>query len=297
VHRGEHRFEHCVFKDIPRFFSASDTLVLNDTRVLPVRMRCRRQSGGAVEVFLLRRKHGLVFQAMFRPGRVRIGETLFFEGKDISCTRTGEDEVEFFARGEAEVYAAGEVPLPPYIKRQPEAIDRTHYQTVYARHDGSVAAPTAGLHFTEDVLRQIPARCAYLTLHVGYATFKAVEAEDVVSHPMGREWYCISDEAQRMVRQARESSGRVIATGTTACRALESWAGTGIACGETDLFIYPGYAFSLVDGLITNFHLPKTTLFMLVCALCGTELAHRAYQEAIREKYDFYSYGDAMMVL
>jgi S-adenosylmethionine:tRNA ribosyltransferase-isomerase len=191
------------------------------------------------------------------------------------------------------------MPLPPYIKRFPQASDRSDYQTVYAKKEGAIAAPTAGMHFTKDLLKKIEvkgAKLAFLTLHVGYGTFHPVKQEDITQHKMEKEYFNISPEAQRQLNEALAQKNRIIAIGTTALRSIETYA-SGQKEGYTDLFIYPGYRFRIVDCLLTNFHLPRTTLFMLSCAFAGTDLIKKAYQEAIEKKYRFYSYGDAMLIL
>jgi len=305
VDRASSKLEHKLFKDITGYFRSGDILVLNDTKVLRCRLKGNRISGGKVEVFLLKRKSGLIFEAMIKPARIRVGEKIVFPNSPITCTLLSRNEVSFIAQDPQDVYKLGVIPLPPYIKREALDSDSEDYQTVYARHDGSVASPTAGLHFTPELLEEIKNAgidIAYVTLHVGLATFKPVSAEDITQHRMGQEFFTISQEAQKKLGKFREptlpdpGSGRVIAVGTTSCRTLETFA-SGQNEGYTNLFIYPGYKFSLTDCLLTNFHLPKTTLFMLVCAFCGEELAKLAYAQAVKEKYRFYSYGDAMLIL
>jgi S-adenosylmethionine:tRNA ribosyltransferase-isomerase len=300
VNRREGTIEHRVFRDIKDYLLPGDLLVLNNTKVRTCRLRGTRKTGGKVEVFLLRQKEGLCFDCMLKPGRLRQGEVVGFKGSPITCTLTGINEVTFQAPDAGAVYALGEIPLPPYIKRPLEASDAEYYQTVYAEFDGSVAAPTAGLHFTPALLDGIKKNgvgLAYVTLHVGLGTFKSVTAEDIRQHVMGEEYYTVPGLTQDALAQARARGvGRIIAVGTTTCRTLESYA-LGKKSGFTDLFMYPGYRFNLVDGILTNFHLPRTTLFMLVCALAGTPLVRRAYEEAVKEKYRFYSYGDAMLVV
>jgi S-adenosylmethionine:tRNA ribosyltransferase-isomerase len=258
---------------------------------------------------LLNRKNGLTFNALLKPGRLKPGEKIIFNGQDISAQLTARDEVSFSAHSPEDIYELGTMPLPPYIKRKAQDSDRVDYQTVYARYDGSVAAPTAGLHFTPELLTAIRAggvNLAYITLHVGHATFKPVKSEDITAHKMEKEYFTVPQAAEELIQETRAGKGRVIATGTTACRSLEAYA-AGNRGGYTDLFIYPGYKFKLVDGLLTNFHLPRTTLFMLVSAFCaagasasggaGIGLIKKAYQEAIEKKYRFYSYGDAMLII
>ena len=299
VHRASGKIEHRTFQDITEYLRKDDLLALNDTRVVSCRLLGNRATGGKAEVFLLKEKGGLVFEALLKPGRLKAGETIAFAGSTVTCEITGKHEARFRAKNTEEVYALGTVPLPPYIKREAEASDAEDYQTVYARENGSVASPTAGLHFTEALLEKIRkggTEICFLTLHVGLATFKPVSCEDITKHPMGKEYCIIPDGAAAALADARTRNGRVIAVGTTACRSLETYA-SGVREGYTDLFIYPGYEFKLVDCLLTNFHLPKTTLFMLVCAFAGTALAHKAYAEAIKEHYRFYSYGDAMLII
>ena len=321
--RSTGKIEHKIFKDITGYFSSADLLVLNDTKVLRCRLLGNRVSGGKVEIFLLKQKQGLVFEAMIRPARIKVGEKIIFADSRIIASLVARNEVSFTAGGVAEIYAQGVIPLPPYIKRSAEDLDSEYYQTVYARHDGSVASPTAGLHFTPgllDEIRNMGVGITYVTLHVGQATFKPVSSEDITKHRMGREIFTINEETLRILDKFRKQTiptpgvgmvtpgvgtgkpviapeaGRVFAVGTTSCRTLEAFA-SGQKQGETELFIYPGYKFRMVDCLLTNFHLPKTTLFMLVCAFCGLDLAKRAYSEAVKEKYRFYSYGDAMLII
>ncbi|RKY32947.1 MAG: tRNA preQ1(34) S-adenosylmethionine ribosyltransferase-isomerase QueA [Candidatus Omnitrophota bacterium] len=298
--RKSGKIEHRYFKDVTEYFKKDDLLVLNDTKVLPARLIGSRQTGGKVELLLLENKEGLKFSALIKPGRLKLNEKIIFNGTGLSCKITGKKEVTFHAESLQQIYAHGLMPLPPYIKRKPEESDFSDYQTVYARKQGSVASPTAGLHFTRDLLekiRSLNVNSAYITLHVSYATFKPVRCEDVASHTMEKEYYQISDQALQLIEQTRKNQKRIIAVGTTSCRSLEANFLSNKKEGFTDLFIYPGYKFSAVDCLITNFHLPRTTLFMLVSAFAGTELVKKAYQEAIDRKYRFYSYGDAMLIL
>ena len=298
--RRSGRIEHCIFRDILVYLNPGDLLVLNNTRVRTCRLRARRKTGGAVEVFLLRQKHGLCFDVMLRPARVKQGECVFFSNTGITGTLTGANEVTFDAPDADAVYSLGQIPLPPYIKREPEAMDSVYYQTVYAESDGSVASPTAGLHFTKPLLGRVMRKgvdVEHVTLHVGLGTFKPVTSEDIREHAMQEEYYTIPPRAQAALARARASrTARIVCAGTTTCRALESYA-DGRAEGSTGIFMYPGHRFRLIDCLLTNFHLPRTTLFMLVCAFAGTALAHAAYAEAVREKYRFYSYGDAMLIV
>ncbi len=291
--------KHGSFKDIINYLRKDDLLVLNDTRVLPARIIGRRLTGGKVEILLLNRKEGLVFDCLLKPARLRKQEKIVFNGNKVHCEITAKNEVTFQAPGIDAVYGLGVMPLPPYIKREPQVRDNIYYQTVYARQEGAVAAPTAGLHFTEGLLDKISslgANIAYITLHIGYATFRPVKVEDITRHKMEAEYFKIPDYAAQLVEKTHSRNGRVIAVGTTSLRALETYA-TGVKEGFTDLFIYPGYKFKAADCLLTNFHLPRTTLYMLVCAFAGDGVIKKAYSEAIAGKYRFYSYGDAMLIV
>lgn len=300
VDRKKNAITHGAFKDLAHFLSSGDTLVLNDTKVLSCRLVGKRATGGKVELLLLRQKPGLVFEALIKPGRLKTGERILFDAGRLSCEIISKDQIRFLADSAAQIYGVGVMPLPPYIKRLPEELDTSYYQTVYAKNEGAIAAPTAGLHFTDDLLATI-ASCgitnAYLTLHTGHATFKPVKTADVRRHPMEKEYYHIGEETISLIEAARKRRSKVVAVGTTSCRALETYASSGIKEGYTDLFIYPGYVFRYVDTILTNFHLPRTTLFMLVCAFADLALVRKAYQEAIAHKYRFYSYGDAMLIL
>jgi len=273
--------------------------VLNDSKVFPCRLFGRRPSGGKVEVFLLKRKEGLAFEAMVSPGRVKLNEEIIFNSGKLSARLSARNEVTFQADSEEEVYCHGVMPLPPYIKREAEELDRSYYQTVYARPLGSVAAPTAGLHFTAEILKALESSgvgIAYVTLHVGLGTFRPVKSEDITEHRMEKEYFTVPQESVKKIDASRSAAACIIAVGTTSCRVLESYA-KGEKEGETELFIYPGYKFKMIDGLLTNFHLPRSTLYMLVCGFAGNELIRKAYQEAIDKKYRFYSYGDCMLIL
>ena len=297
--RATGSLRHQIFKDIVGYLSKDDLLVLNDTKVIPARLYGKRATGGKVEVLLLKRNNGLTFDALIKPGRVRLREKIIFNGKKITGELTAKNEISFSAKDIDEIYGTGVMPLPPYIKREAEEADSVSYQTVYAKHDGSVAAPTAGLHFTQGLLSEVKSRgvnIGYLTLHVGHATFKPVKAEDITQHRMDEEYFQVPDNMPALIKETRAENSKVIAVGTTSCRTLEAYA-AGAKEGFTDLFIYPGYKFKLVDCLLTNFHLPRTTLFMLVCAFAGEKLIKKAYQEAIDKKYRFYSYGDAMLII
>jgi len=299
VDRSNGAIKHSTFKDIAQFLFKGDLLVLNDTKVLPCRLFGRRSTGGKVEILLLNRKQGGIFNCYMKPSRLRIDEKINFEDSEVFVKITGKNEVTFNTDDLSCIYRLGVMPLPPYIKRAAEDSDNIYYQTVYARNEGAVAAPTAGLHFTQGLIEEIRVKgveFAHVTLHVGAGTFKPVKADDIKEHAMDAEYFEVPESAQEEISRCHSENKRVMAVGTTSLRALESCA-KGVSSGYTDLFIYPGYKFKLVDCLMTNFHLPKTTLFMLVCAFAGEELAKKAYAEAIAEKYRFYSYGDAMLIL
>ncbi|MFH1888671.1 MAG: tRNA preQ1(34) S-adenosylmethionine ribosyltransferase-isomerase QueA [Candidatus Omnitrophota bacterium] len=292
---------HRIFREITDYFRKDDLLMLNDSKVLPSRIIGSRKTGGKVEFLLLRQKPGpgLTFEALIRPGRVKLNERVIFNGGKIYAEVTDKNEVNFSVKDAQEIYGLGVMPLPPYIKRDSEDLDNVYYQTVYASENGSIASPTAGLHFTEKLLAQIKSRgvnVAHITLHISYSTFKPVKSEDITGHKMEKEFFRINKETQESIEEVRLKKGRIFAVGTTACRSMETYA-SGDTEGYTDLFIYPGYEFKMTDCLITNFHLPRTTLFMLVCAFAGEELVKKAYHEAIDLKYRFYSYGDAMLIL
>lgn len=280
------RLEHRRFPDVVEYL-ADRIVYLNDTRVLPARLILRRLTGGRVEALLVRRLEGLRWHALLdTPRKLRPGERLRVDDRTFALLAAKEDDrwVLEFDR-EPDLARLGRAPLPPYIRRPAEPWDRERYQTVYAARDGSIAAPTAGLHFTPELLARL--RTRFLTLHVGVGTFKPVKAERVEDHRMEPEYYEIPEPP----------TGPVAAVGTTTCRALETWARTGRTCGWTDLFICPPFEFRVVRTLLTNFHLPRSTLLMLVCALAGRERILAAYAEAIRERYRFFSYGDAMLIL
>ncbi|MFA5351521.1 MAG: tRNA preQ1(34) S-adenosylmethionine ribosyltransferase-isomerase QueA, partial [Candidatus Omnitrophota bacterium] len=248
---------------------------------------------------LTRRLNGSTFSCLVQPSRTKVGEKIIFGEGKISGVLSARGQISFKQPDADVIYDYGVVPLPPYIKREPVDSDKVYYQTVYAKNEGALASPTAGLHFTEKMLADLPLQgiqLAYVTLHVGLGTFRPVRCENILEHKMEPEYFQVPDQAIAKLKQAKEDHGRVIAVGTTALRTLETYA-EGRKEGNTDLFIYPGYKFKLVDCLLTNFHLPMTTLFMLVCAFGGEKLMKQAYQEAVEKKYRFYSYGDAMLII
>ena len=303
--------EHKVFRDILQYLMPGDCLVLNDTRVIPARLLgVKEDTGAAVEVLLLKRREKDVWEALVRPGKkLRPGARVTFgdgrlRAEILDVVEEGNRLVQFSYEGiwEEVLDSLGEMPLPPYITHK--LLDKNRYQTVYAKYEGSAAAPTAGLHFTKELLAEVEAMgvdLAYVTLHVGLGTFRPVKVDNVKEHHMHSEFYQITKEAADKINRAKESGHRVICVGTTSCRTVESAAdekGRLTACsGNTDIFIYPGYRFKVLDGLITNFHLPESTLVMLVSALAGRENILSAYREAIRERYRFFSFGDAMLIV
>jgi len=286
-----------MFTDLPELIDQRDTLVLNDTRVIKARLFGRKPSGGQVEVFVERIVAPRVALALMRAGHApRAGTQVLID--DVQASVEGREgelyRVRFSDDVERVLERYGTVPLPPYITHAPGREDAERYQTVYAARPGAVAAPTAGLHFDERMLerlRERGARSATLTLHVGFGTFQPLRTDTVEAHRMHRERYSIPEQTLRAI-----AGRRVLAVGTTSLRALEAAAATGETSGETDLFIYPGYEFQVVDRLLTNFHLPKSTLLMLVCAFAGRDNILRAYQHAIEQRYRFFSYGDAMLI-
>lgn len=307
--RASGTLEHAHFYDLPRYLRRGDCLVLNDSRVLPARLIGTRTSGGSVELVLLRDLGDGKWECLSRPGRkTKPGTELIFGEGELKATvlevaEGGNRIVRFHYEGIfLEVLERlGKMPLPPYIRE--ELRDAERYQTVYSRELGSAAAPTAGLHFTPELLRQIAdmgVNIAFVTLHVGLGTFRPVKEEEVEDHPMHAEFCIVPEETARLVTETKRAGGRIVAVGTTSCRTLESFAsedGTLEPCsGWTDIFIYPGYRFKCVDALITNFHLPESTLIMLVSALAGREQILNAYRVAVEERYRFFSFGDAMLI-
>ena len=302
--------EHHHFYELPSFLRPGDCLVLNDSRVLPARLIGHRPTGGACEVLLLVDRGDKCWECLVRPGRkLRPGaQVIFGEGKELTATieeelEDGKRLVRFHYEGIfLEILEhLGKMPLPPYIKE--ELQDNERYQTVYSKVVGSAAAPTAGLHFTPELLEQIKAmgvKVCYVTLHVGLGTFRPVKAEDIQDHEMHSEFCMISQETADIINETKKNGGRVICVGTTSCRTIESFAaedGTMTErSGWTNIFIYPGYRFKVLDALITNFHLPQSTLIMLVSALAGREHVLAAYEEAVKERYRFFSFGDAMFI-
>lgn len=311
LNKSTGEFVHGTFRDIRRYLHAGDCLVLNNTKVIPARlMGTKADTGAAVEVLLLKRRADNVWETLVKPGKkARPGAVISFGGGVLTGTvldviEEGNRLIRFAYEGiwEEVLDRLGEMPLPPYITHKLKEKDR--YQTVYAKYEGSAAAPTAGLHFTNDLLGELEAmgvRTAYVTLHVGLGTFRPVKEEHITHHHMHSEAYEITKEAADTINETKARGGRVICVGTTSCRTVESAAddnGVLGACGgDTNIFIYPGYRFKVTDALITNFHLPESTLIMLVSALAGREHVLAAYEEAVRERYRFFSFGDAMLII
>ena len=304
------RTQHHVFKEVIDYLRPGDCLVLNNTKVLPARlMGVKADTGAAIEVLLLKRKEKDVWETLVKPGKkAKPGTRLVFgdgslQAEVLAIVEEGNRLIQFTYEGifEQILDRLGEMPLPPYITHKLE--DKNRYQTVYAKYEGSAAAPTAGLHFTDELLNKIVEKgveTAYVTLHVGLGTFRPVKAENLSQHHMHSEYYEVTKEAADKMNHAKASGGRIICVGTTSCRTVESAADeNGVVqpgCGNTEIFIYPGYQFKVLDCLITNFHLPESTLVMLVSALAGREQVLAAYQEAIEERYRFFSFGDAMFI-
>ncbi|MBR5510166.1 MAG: tRNA preQ1(34) S-adenosylmethionine ribosyltransferase-isomerase QueA [Lachnospiraceae bacterium] len=302
--------EHHIFKEIIDYLHPGDCLVINNTKVIPARLIGNKVGTDAkIEVLLLKRGEDNVWETLVKPGkkarpgaRISFGDGLLV-GEVLEVVEDGNRLIRFEYDGifEEILDQLGQMPLPPYITHQLQ--DKTRYQTVYAKHDGSAAAPTAGLHFTPELLEAIQKKgvnIAHVTLHVGLGTFRPVKVENILEHHMHSEFYMVEEDQAKLINETKEKGGRVIAVGTTSCRTLESATGEdGIlkaGSGWTDIFIYPGYHFKLIDCLITNFHLPESTLMMLVSALAGREQIMAAYEEAVKEKYRFFSFGDAMFI-
>lgn len=302
--------KHRIFHDIVNYLAPGDCLVLNNTKVIPARLLgVKEDTGAAIEVLLLKRREKDIWETLVRPGRkCRPGANFVFgdgllKAEVLDVVEEGNRLIQFTYDGifEEVLDKLGEMPLPPYITHKLQ--DKNRYQTVYAKYEGSAAAPTAGLHFTKELLQQMEAkgvRLAYVTLHVGLGTFRPVKEDDILDHHMHSEYYQVTEETAKLINDTRKAGNRIICVGTTSCRTVESAADeNGIVqagCGNTEIFIYPGYKFKVLDCLITNFHLPESTLMMLVSALAGREHILAAYEEAIKERYRFFSFGDAMFI-
>ena len=303
--------EHHTFRDIVSYLKKGDCLVINDTKVIPARLfGVKEDTQAKIEVLLLKRKENDIWETLVKPGKkakpgtvISFGDGLL-KGTVVDVIEDGNRLIQFSYEGifEEILDQLGQMPLPPYITHQLK--DKNRYQTVYAKHEGSAAAPTAGLHFTKELLKEIEdmgVTIAHVTLHVGLGTFRPVKVDNVLDHHMHSEVYVVEEEEAKKVNDAKKNGGRVICVGTTSCRTVESATGEdGIlkaGSGWTDIFIYPGYRFKILDGLITNFHLPESTLVMLVSALAGRDHVLHAYEEAIKERYRFFSFGDATLII
>jgi S-adenosylmethionine:tRNA ribosyltransferase-isomerase len=319
VHKKTGQIENRHFRDILEYFDDKDVFVVNNTKVFPARMYGRKEKTGAkIEVFLLRElnKQNRLWDVIVDPARkIRVGNKLYFGDADelvaevIDNTTSRGRTIRFLFDGPEEDFkrvlnSLGETPLPKYIKRKPDEEDRERYQTVYAKHEGAVAAPTAGLHFSIELIKKLEIqgiRFAEVTLHTGLGTFRPIEVEDLSKHKMDAEFYSIEDQACKIVNKAKTEGHRICSVGTTTMRALEtSFTADKLlkpSEGWTNIFIHPPYNFSISDALITNFHLPKTSLLIMVCAFAGYDLAMEAYKKAIKDKYRFFSYGDSMIVI
>ncbi len=322
VHRATGKIEHKIFRDVLSYFDEGDVMIFNNTKVFPARMYGKKErTGSTIEVFLLRELNAKarLWDVLVDPARkIRVGNKLYFEDKNgndvlsaevVDNTTSRGRTLRFLFDGSDEEFRAtlarlGQTPLPVYIDREPEEIDRERYQTVYAKEEGAVAAPTAGLHFSRELLKRLELKgvqFAELTLHIGLGTFRTIEVEDLSKHKMEAEYFRISEESANIVNTAKKAGKKVCSIGTTVMRAIE----TAVSAEEllkpvegwTNKFIYPPYDFHIANCMITNFHLPKSSVLIMVCAFGGTELIMDAYQEAVREKYRFYSYGDAMLIL
>ncbi|HIQ96949.1 MAG TPA: tRNA preQ1(34) S-adenosylmethionine ribosyltransferase-isomerase QueA [Candidatus Limivivens merdigallinarum] len=303
--------EHHIFKEVIDYLNPGDCLVINDTKVIPARLFGIKEGTEAkIEVLLLKRRENNVWETLVKPGKkARVGARISFgggllKGEVIDVVEEGNRLIQFSYEGifEEILDQLGQMPLPPYITHQLK--DKNRYQTVYAKHEGSAAAPTAGLHFTPELLKAIEEKgvnIAHVTLHVGLGTFRPVKVEDVTQHHMHSEFYVVEESQAALVNETKRNGGKIVAVGTTSLRTLESAAGEDgllqAKSGWTDIFIYPGYQFKIIDRLITNFHLPESTLIMLVSALAGKEHIMAAYEEAVKERYRFFSFGDAMFIV
>jgi S-adenosylmethionine:tRNA ribosyltransferase-isomerase len=319
IHRNTGKIEHMVFKDIVNFYNDKDVMVVNNTKVFPARLYGRKEKTGAkIEVFLLRElnKPNRLWDVIVDPARkIRVGNKLYFGDNDelvaevVDNTTSRGRTIRFLFDGDEKAFRGvldllGETPLPRYIKRTPDEVDKERYQTVYAKYEGAVAAPTAGLHFSRELIKRLEivgVKFAETTLHTGLSTFRPIEVEDLSKHKMDAEYFRVDDMATAMINQALEGNRQVCSIGTTTMRALESsiTARNRIKPSEgwTNLFIHPPYKFSVATSLVTNFHLPKTSLMIMACAFAGYDLMIEAYQTAIKEKYRFFSYGDAMLIV
>ncbi|VAX35043.1 S-adenosylmethionine:tRNA ribosyltransferase-isomerase [hydrothermal vent metagenome] len=303
INRADGTIGHDTFNNLDQHLPEQSHIVLNNSKVIPARLFGRRETGGRVEIFVLKEVESGVYETLLRPAKkLKEGELVSIDGGSLVAEIIDKERrwVRFNKKNVLNyLEKVGHIPLPPYITRDDKAIDRKYYQTVFAQKPGSVASPTAGLHFTDRLLAKLKKNHAMdkVTLHVNYGTFKPVEEKDITQHQMHFEDYFITKTALAKIQKSRKMGRKVVAVGTTSCRVLETIAHNNTLTGSTNIFMYPGYDFKLTDCLITNFHLPHSTLLMLIYAFGGKKLMQHAYQEAIKEKYRFYSYGDGMLIL
>ena len=306
LNRKNKTIEHRIFRDIGDYLEDGDLLILNDTKVIPARLFGKKETGSKIEILLLNPLQEDIWEALGKNiRRVKIGQKIIF-GEDFYCellekNTDGKIKIKLYANNVKEaINKYGHIPLPPYIEREDEKKDRELYQTVFARKEGAVASPTAGLHFTERLLNELKekgVKIGFITLHVGIGTFRPIKTEDITKHKMHEEYYQIPDETLELIQETKKNNKKIVAVGTTVVRALESYGLTEKKEGFSDIYIYPPFKFKIVNTLITNFHLPKSTLLLLVSAFAGREFILKAYEEAIKRKYRFFSYGDAMLIL
>jgi S-adenosylmethionine:tRNA ribosyltransferase-isomerase len=298
--------QHRIFRDLPEYLEEGDLLVLNDTKVIPARLKGKKETGASIEVFLLRPFSEDIWEVLIKNiKRLKEGQEVIisseFKVKLLEKYEEGKAKVKLIGSNiKSLIEKYGHIPLPPYIEREDEEKDKDYYQTIFAKKEGAVASPTAGLHFTNELLEKLEkkgVKKAFCTLHVGLGTFRPIQTEDITKHKMHEEFYQIPDETLELIKQTKEKGKKVIAVGTTVVRTLETYAKTGKKEGFSDIFIYPPYEFKIVDALITNFHLPKSTLILLVSAFADKEFILKAYKIAVEKKYRFFSYGDAMLIL
>ncbi len=304
--RKDKSIQHRIFRDILDYLRKGDLLILNDTKVIPARLIGKKETGAKIEIFLLKPVYENVWEVLIKNiKRVKEGQKVIisddFHVKLLEKYKEGKAVVQLIGKDtQSLINKYGHIPLPPYIEREDEEKDKKLYQTVFARKEGAVASPTAGLHFTEELLNNLQkkgVKTAFLTLHVGLGTFRPITVEDITKHKMHEEYYQIPDETIDLIKQTKDKGRSVIAVGTTVVRTLETYAQTGSKEGFSNIFIYPPYRFKIVNSLITNFHLPKSTLLLLVSAFAGREFILKAYEEAVKKRYRFFSYGDAMLII
>ena len=305
LNRKDKSIQHKIFRDIVDYIEEGDLLVLNDTKVIPARLKGKKETGAKIEIFLLRPYEENVWEVLIKNiKRLKEGQKVIiaedFKAELIEKYEEGKAKVKLIGKNVNELIKKyGHIPLPPYIEREDEEKDKDYYQTVFAKKEGAVASPTAGLHFTKELLEKLEkkgVKKVFCTLHVGLGTFRPIQTEDITKHKMHEEFYQIPEETIKEIEKTKKKGKKVIAVGTTVVRTLETYAKTGKKEGFSNLFIYPPYEFKIVDALITNFHLPKSTLLLLVSAFAGKDFIFKAYNDAVEKKYRFFSYGDAMLI-